>query len=180
MKYYTRRGDDGLTDLPGGGRVAKTDPRIEAYGAIDELNAHLGLLSAMTDDADERSVLETVQACLFSIGALAVTVGGRTSPGISTDAVALLEGHIDRVQSLLPPLTTFVLPGGTQAAAQCHVCRTVCRRAERRMLAVAPVCTVPDAALRYLNRLSDYLFALALKLNFIARREEKTVRVSCK
>jgi cob(I)alamin adenosyltransferase len=164
-RIYTRLGDDGETHLGDMSRVAKTHPRIEAYGAIDELNAHLGVALA-TPGLPERSAawLRRVQNDLFDLGAdLSVPPGGeRERLRVAPEQVTWLEQACDEVNAGLEPLRSFVLPGGSPAAAQLHVCRTVCRRAERRAL------DVPDAnpeVLRYLNRLSDLLFILARDAN---------------
>jgi cob(I)alamin adenosyltransferase len=164
-RIYTRLGDDGETHLGDMSRVAKTHPRIEAYGAIDELNAQLGVALA-TPGLLERSAawLRRVQNDLFDLGAdLSVPPGGeRERLRVAPEQVTWLEQACDEVNAGLEPLRSFVLPGGSPAAAQLHVCRTVCRRAERRAL------DVPDAnpeVLRYLNRLSDLLFILARDAN---------------
>jgi cob(I)alamin adenosyltransferase len=164
-RIYTRLGDDGETHLGDMSRVAKTHPRIEAYGAIDELNAQLGVALA-TPGLPERSAawLRRVQNDLFDLGAdLSVPPGGeRERLRVAPEQVTWLEQACDEVNAGLEPLRSFVLPGGSPAAAQLHVCRTVCRRAERRAL------DVPDAnpeVLRYLNRLSDLLFILARDAN---------------
>lgn len=186
MKYYTRRGDEGLTDLYGGQRVSKADARIEAYGALDELNAHLGVLVTLMDDMPqmddglEHDEVLHIQEMLFVIGAMTVTDGHSDASIVEEANVARLETLIDRLQAETPPLSSFVLPGGCPAAAQCHVCRTVCRRAERRLVALNDSTFFPEAARHYINRLSDYLFALALKLNFVTHVTEKKVRISCK
>jgi cob(I)alamin adenosyltransferase len=164
-RIYTRLGDDGETHLGDMSRVAKTHPRIEAYGAIDELNAQLGVALA-TPGLPERSAawLRRVQNDLFDLGAdLSVPPGGeRERLRVAPEQVTWLEQACDEVNAGLEPLRSFVLPGGSPAAAQLHVCRTVCRRGERRAL------DVPDAnpeVLRYLNRLSDLLFILARDAN---------------
>jgi cob(I)alamin adenosyltransferase len=164
-RIYTRLGDDGDTHLGDMSRVAKTHPRIEAYGAIDELNAQLGVALA-TPGLPERSAawLRRVQNDLFDLGAdLSVPPGGeRERLRVAPEQVTWLEQACDEVNAGLEPLRSFVLPGGSPAAAQLHVCRTVCRRGERRAL------DVPDAnpeVLRYLNRLSDLLFILARDAN---------------
>ncbi len=180
MKYYTRRGDSGLTDLYGGQRVSKADARIEAYGALDELNAHLGLLVTLMDDSLERSEVLHIQTMLFAIGTVTVSGGSAASATVDAAEVERMEEAVDRLQAATPPLSSFVLPGGCHAAAQCHVCRTVCRRAERRLVALDDSTLFPESARRYVNRLSDYLFALALYLNFVTHTAEKKVRISCK
>lgn len=167
MKIYTRTGDKGKTSLIGGKRVSKTHQRLEAYGTIDELNAHIGLLLAqLPADESERTTLLQVQNILFVVGAQLATPPEVTGTlAVSAEMLSTLEEAIDRIEAALPSLKAFVLPGGTQAASQCHVCRTVCRRAERRVLALASRATIPSELTSYLNRLSDYLFVLPRKIN---------------
>ncbi|MBR4048767.1 MAG: cob(I)yrinic acid a,c-diamide adenosyltransferase [Bacteroides sp.] len=167
MKIYTRTGDKGKTSLIGGKRVSKTHQRLEAYGTIDELNAHIGLLLAqLPADESERTTLLQVQNILFVVGAQLATPPEVTGTlAVSAEMLSTLEEAIDRIEAALPSLKAFVLPGGTQAASQCHVCRTVCRRAERRVLALASRATIPSELTSYLNRLSDYLFVLSRKIN---------------
>lgn len=165
---YTRTGDRGTTSLVGGQRAPKDSPRLEAYGTVDELNSHIGLLISLLPATDTFAPvarhLLTVQHRLFDIGAALATPTepGQTPPeGVTDAAVAAIEQEIDRVDASLPPLNRFVLPGGTVAAAQAHVARTVCRRAERRIITLADQAPVAQTILRYLNRLSDLLFAIA-------------------
>lgn len=167
MKIYTRTGDKGKTSLIGGKRVSKTHQRLEAYGTIDELNAHIGLLLAqLPADESERTTLLQVQNILFVVGAQLATPPEVTGTlTVTPEMLSTLEEAIDRIEAALPSLKAFVLPGGTQAASQCHVCRTVCRRAERRVLALASRATIPSELTSYLNRLSDYLFVLSRKIN---------------
>lgn len=176
-KVYTRRGDQGMTDLVGGVRISKTDVRLEAYGTIDELSSHLGLLvSQLEADDAERPVLLRVQSNLFNIGTHLATDQSQTplyaSARLPEGETAFLEQRIDAINAELPEAQGFVLPGGTTAAAQCHVCRTVCRRAERRIDALAERATVGPEVIEYVNRLSDYLFVLAKLINFHAGRQE--------
>lgn len=176
MKLYTRTGDSGTTSLVGGQRIAKTHIRLEAYGTVDELNSHIGLLiSLITDDAD-RALLTEVQNLLFSIGSMLATDTSARDyrPGryVTSDDVTVLENAIDAAEEGLPGWRGFILPGGTTAAAQAHVCRTVCRRAERRIYALAAEADVDAQLLAYMNRLSDYFFALAKKINHSAGQEE--------
>lgn len=164
MKIYTKTGDGGETGLFGGARVSKADPRVEAYGDVDELNAQLGVARAggLAEDIDE--LLSTVQAKLFDVGAeLATAPGSKASamPRVSGDDVSVLEGAIDRFEEELEPLQNFILPGGSPAAAWLHVGRTVARRAERRVVALAKQTEVRITVVHYLNRLSDLLFVLA-------------------
>lgn len=167
MKIYTRRGDGGETGLYGGDRVRKDAPRVEAYGAVDELNSAIGVAAAQTTHADVRELCRGIQNELFDIGAeLATPPRRKKNAALELDAVQVLENAIDKYEGELPPLRRFILPGGTNAAAAFHFARTVCRRAERRCVALAAAAeqkaaAQERAALRYLNRLSDLLFVLA-------------------
>ena len=165
-RIYTRLGDGGETHLGDMSRVAKTHPRIEAYGTVDELNAQLGLLMAGGELPDEfRPWIEHVQNDLFDVGA-DISVprgGGRERLRVVPEQTEWLEQACDEVNAELPNLRSFVLPGGTLGAAQLHVCRTVCRRAERRVIACGDA--VNAECVRYLNRLSDLLFILARVAN---------------
>jgi cob(I)alamin adenosyltransferase len=166
VKVYTRRGDGGETDLFGGARVGKDDLRVETYGAVDELNASLGAAAATTASPDLRALAEELQARLFDLGAhLAAPDPARREksqlPGPRQEDVDALESRIDAFEGELAPLKRFVLPGGTPAAACFHLARTVCRRAERRAVALARSESVDPLALRFLNRLSDLLFVMA-------------------
>lgn len=166
MKIYTKRGDAGETDLLGGPRVGKNHPRVEACGAVDELNAFAGLCVATTTYEDLRSALRTIQERLFGLGAHLASADSerRERPGaagLGNQDVVDLEYHIDALERELEPLKRFILPGGTQAAVMFHVARTVCRRAERRAVELHRDAPVSDVALRYLNRLSDLLFVMA-------------------
>lgn len=176
MKIYTRTGDRGTTSLVGGTRVQKTHRRIEAYGTVDELSAQLGLLATYLTDEEDLHFLQRVQHCLFAVGAqLATDVSHtplRAESVVPVTAVVAIEQEIDRLDALVPPLRDFVLPGGSRASALAHVCRTVCRRAERRILALQSEAQVDDTLLSYINRLSDYLFVLARKLNQDAGQPE--------
>ncbi|MBR6292377.1 MAG: cob(I)yrinic acid a,c-diamide adenosyltransferase [Bacteroidales bacterium] len=163
---YTKTGDAGTTSLVGGTRVAKDDKRVEAYGTVDELNSHIGLLAEMMRQlkGGYRDELKAVQHNLFTIQTLLATEEDdfyRRLPQLQMEEVEILERQIDTITDQLPQLKNFVIAGGNMAGAQCHVCRTVCRRAERRVVALAHEVRVDDVILRYLNRLSDYLFVLA-------------------
>jgi cob(I)alamin adenosyltransferase len=161
-KIYTRTGDDGTTGLANGQRVAKTDARVAAFGDVDETNSALGVLLAEPDvPAAIRTMLARVQHELFEIGAELSLPGSRR---IAAAHVAALEHDLDALNEDLPPLKEFVLPGGTRAAALCHVARTVCRRAERSVWAAAALAPVNPELPRYLNRLSDLLFVVARRL----------------
>ena len=184
-KVYTRRGDKGMTDLVGGIRISKTDIRLEAYGTIDELSSHLGLLVAMmSPEEEERTVVLRVQNNLFNIGTHLATDQSQTplyaSARLPEGETAFLEQRIDAINAALPQPQGFVLPGGTMAAAQCHVCRTVCRRAERRIVTLAAEAEVDEEVCQYVNRLSDYLFVLAKKINFNAGCSEILWEKTCK
>ena len=163
---YTKTGDSGTTSLVGGARVAKDDKRVEAYGAIDELNSHIGLLAEMMRPRNDGycDELKAVQHNLFTIQTLLATEDAdiySRLPQLKSDEVDIMERQIDTISDLLPKLHSFVIAGGNMIGAQCHVCRTVCRRAERCVVALAHTVKVDDTILRYLNRLSDYLFVLA-------------------
>jgi cob(I)alamin adenosyltransferase len=161
-RIYTRTGDDGSTGLGDGKRVAKDDPRVEAIGAVDELNSALGLLAAESLPPEIRQSIVDIQHELFDLG------GELSMPGRSVlmaTQVERLEHQLDQLNEPLPPLKEFILPGGSRAAALAHFARTVCRRAERRVIALAHVETVNPATLHYLNRLSDLLFVVARALN---------------
>jgi cob(I)alamin adenosyltransferase len=168
-KIVTRTGDAGTTGLGDGSRVAKDSPRIEAIGAIDELNSMLGMLLA-------EALPDAISACLIDIQHELFDLGGELSiPGraaVTDDHVARLEDAVERFNADLEPLKEFVLPGGTRAAAIAHVARTVCRRAERALIALAGVEGVGVPARKYLNRLSDLLFVLARALNRRAGRPD--------
>jgi len=154
VKIYTRTGDRGETSLFGGARVPKNDPRIDAYGTIDELNSQLGVVLAIEPDAQ----LLAVQRDLFEIGAHLASPGTSRFAGVEASRIEELERGIDAMEAELAPLKSFILPGGTAAAAQLHVARTVCRRAERLVVELARKEAVGAHVVPYLNRLSDFLF----------------------
>lgn len=172
MKIYTKTGDDGFTGLLGGPRIRKDALRIEAYGTVDELNAALGLARALGLDEPLDSVAHRVSNELFDLGAELATPDPAQAAAWSIDAAAIadLEADIDRLEATLEPLAQFILPGGTAAAAAMHVARTVCRRAERRVISLAddPQQQVSKAVVVYLNRLSDLLFVMARAANAAA------------
>ena len=164
VKIYTRTGDDGTTGLLGPGRVPKSAPRVEAYGSVDELNAQLGAVRGLDREGWLDAELAAIQARLFAVGAELATAAPAMLAKldrVSEDDVARLESTIDRLEADLTPLTRFVLPGGAPLAAQLHLARTVCRRAERRVVSLAAAESVAPALLRFLNRLADLLFVMA-------------------
>lgn len=204
-KIYTRTGDSGMTSLVGGQRTPKDSTRIEAYGTMDELSSHIGLLVAYianghnasdTGLKEIRNTLERIQCNIFNICTFLATDAATTpiypSARLDDSETTALERQIDTLNGTMPPLNAFVLPGGSIAAAQCHICRTVCRRAERRIISLykdtlpAPNGTGDEAArmaatmLRYINRLSDYLFVLSRKLNIINGTDEKIWQNTCR
>jgi cob(I)alamin adenosyltransferase len=168
MKIYTRTGDAGETSLFGGRRVSKADSRVDAYGEVDELNAWIGLVRAAGLDRDLDEALVRIQQDLFALGAQLAdprdSVAARVAKAsLGEDDIGRLERLIDQLESELPPLRRFILAGGAPAGAALHVARTVCRRAERRIVSLSPQ---PDAVLiKYVNRLSDLLFVLARVVN---------------
>ncbi|URN92808.1 MAG: cob(I)yrinic acid a,c-diamide adenosyltransferase [Candidatus Pristimantibacillus lignocellulolyticus] len=164
MKLYTRGGDKGMTSLIGG-RVSKTDAKVEAYGTIDELNSFVGLAAAQAKIFEPTQALSIelyeIMQELFDTGSdLAYAVDGQTYK-MTTEPIERLEQWIDAHSEAAPALTKFILPGGSELSATLHICRTVCRRAERRVVALAERCEINEQALAYLNRLSDYFFAAA-------------------
>ncbi len=179
MKIYTKTGDDGTTGLFGGQRVAKDNPRIEAYGSVDELNSIIGLTRTheqLSPEHDE--LLGTIQEQLFVVGADLATPSRKdraniSIPRVTPKDIACLESAIDRLEATLPPLKSFILPGGSPAGATLHMGRTVARRAERQTVTL--IHTEPDVdviVVQYLNRLSDMLFVLARAVNQQAGQEE--------
>ena len=176
MKIYTKTGDKGQTSLIGGTRVPKNSVRLEAYGTIDELNSYLGLIRSFPVAPELNDQLVVIQNILFSVsGNLATDTSVkevRRGLVVTEEDVAFLEKAMDRMDETLPPMTHFILPGGDQVSSFAHIARTVCRRAERRVLDVAAQYAVDDYVLRYINRLSDYLFVLARKIAFDAGTKE--------
>lgn len=183
-KVYTRTGDNGTTSLVGGIRIRKSDARLEAYGTVDELSANLGLLAAMLPEGEERSLIIRTQNNLFNVGTHLATDQSQTplypSAHLPEGETELLEQAIDQMNARLPEAQGFILPEGCQAAAQAHVCRTVCRRAERRIAALAETATISDKIQQYINRLSDFLFVLAKIINFNTGQEEILWKNACK
>ena|SRR5437867_3515997 len=176
-KLYTRTGDAGETALFGGRRVPKDHPRVEAYGAVDELNSTLGVAVAFLARGALASALQGIQNELFNIGSeLASETGKRAEAGRlflnAESKIAGIEEMIDMYDAKVEPLRTFILPSGSRAGALLHLCRTVCRRAERAVITVARAEPVNPELLRYLNRLSDLMFVLARYVNKTARKPE--------
>ena len=179
MKIYTKSGDNGTTSLIGGQRVKKYDLRVEAYGSVDELTAFIALLCDVLSE-DERTEhiteeLSAIESQLMGVAALlAVGEGGegKVAP-IANERIEMLEKAIDRMQEELPAITKFTIPGGHRALSLCHICRTVCRRAERAALRVADIAEVDTSATIYLNRLSDYLYTLGRLVTERLKIEER-------
>ncbi|MDD7317808.1 MAG: cob(I)yrinic acid a,c-diamide adenosyltransferase [Prevotella sp.] len=176
-RIYTKTGDNGTTSLVGGVKVSKTNPRIEAYGTVDELSAHLGMLAAWLKEGEDRELIIRTQRNLFTVCSYLATDKSKTplSPScmISEDETTLLEKKIDEINAAVPPQRSFILPGGSRESAIAHVCRTICRRAERRIFALGEIAELDKEVTHYVNRLSDYLFVLARKLNFDAGVEDE-------
>jgi cob(I)alamin adenosyltransferase len=176
VKIYTKTGDAGETSLFGKRRVSKADSRVDAYGEVDELNSCLGVVRAQGVDSDLAAALEAIQRDLFALGARLADPSARIAGHVSKVAIAeaeveRLEQLIDRLEAELPPLRKFVLPGGSPAGAMLHLARTVCRRAERRVIALGAD-AVPPIVVVYLNRLSDLLFVMARAANHRAAAPE--------
>lgn len=182
MKIYTKTGDRGTTALFGGTRVPKYHIRVESYGTVDELNAHIGLIRDQIEDEQDRAILLAIQHNLFTVGAILATdpEKERLKNGkerlsiarITAETVAILEGEIDRLEARLPLMTHFILPGGHTTVSFCHIARCVCRRAERLSVQLHEIDPLEAEVLMYLNRLSDYLFVLARKLTLDFQAEE--------
>ena len=164
---YSGTGDKGTTSLVGGQRVSKASERIESYGTIDELNSFIGLLMTAMEEGPDTEFLSFVQHKLFNIGSYLATDQETTEiqvpSRVSEESVERMEREIDRIDGELPKMKAFILPGGCRSAALAHVCRTVCRRAEREIYRLAATAPVEDLVLKFINRLSDYLFVLARK-----------------
>lgn len=173
MKIYTKTGDAGETGLFGGGRVPKDDPRVRAYGDVDELNATLGFGAALAPEEFARETFQTIQRDLFSIGAeLATPNPAKLRASVTADQVSALEQVIDKYEATLPALKNFILPGGTPKAAALHLARTTCRRAERSVVTLGREQQINPVIIHYLNRLSDLLFVLARAVNTQAGRAD--------
>lgn len=178
MKIYTKTGDDGTTMLFGGSRVAKHHVRIEAYGTVDELNSFIGLIRDQTSKEDTTyKTLESIQHLLFNIGSVLASDPSKDNlvvPDINEGDIEELEQGMDKMNETLPALKNFILPGGNTTSSYCHLARCVCRRAERRSTHLAEIQpdTVPVILIKYLNRLSDYLFVLGRKAVYDKGSEE--------
>ena len=174
FKIYTKTGDQGETGLFGGRRLPKSHIRIETYGTVDELNSYLGVLRDSIDSAPTRDLLKEIQDRLFAVGADLASDPDKnlTTPDVTEEDIERLEKEIDAMDEVLPPLKNFILPGGNLASSYCHVARCVCRRAERLAVALNMSESVDPLVMKYLNRLSDFLFTLARKISFDAGAEE--------
>lgn len=162
-KIYTKTGDDGTTGLFGGARLPKNHIRIEAYGTVDELNSVIGWLITFIEDKETHALLQTIQSRLFTVGSNLASDPSRDmiTPDLIDEDILVIERSIDRMQADLPELKHFILPGGSSAVSAAHLARTVCRRAERKCVALAMESEVEYIIIHYLNRLSDYFFVLA-------------------
>ena len=175
MKIYTKTGDSGTTSLLGGARVSKAHIRIDAYGTIDELNSYIGLLNDQEVNAPRYDFLKEVQDRLFTVGSHLATEPGKDKvikPDLFESDIEALERAIDEMDAELPALTSFILPGGHQSVSFAHLARTVCRRAERISIALNDHEEIDPLIIRYLNRLSDYLFVIGRKMALELKTEE--------
>lgn len=171
-KVYTRTGDQGTTSLVDGSRARKNCKRIDAYGDIDELSSSLGFLAACKDCPEEiKDELAHIQHIMFEIGGYLATPDG-SSPKAMEDETVKIEQWIDAIDERLPSLNSFILPGGSELGSRCHLARTICRRAERKIITLSEESAVDPLVISYINRLSDYLFVAARYLNFIKGVEE--------
>ncbi len=166
MKIYTKTGDEGMTSLYGGKRISKDDIRIEAYGTVDELNSNIGLLISSLPNDDQKELLLEIQKRLFTIGSILASDPDKElpTPDLLESDVELLENAMDNMDAQLEPLRTFILPGGSDSNSKAHICRTVARRAERRIISLAGIANLDPIVVIYLNRLSDYFFILSRKI----------------
>lgn len=175
MKIYTKKGDTGTTQLIGGTRVRKNHIRIEAYGTVDELNSYIGLTSDSISDVKVKDILKEIQDRLFTIGSSLASDPEKSKmkiPDLKEDDVTLLENEMDKMNEHLPEMKSFILPGGLAANSICHIARCVCRRAERLAVALSEIEPVEPLVIKYLNRLSDYLFVLSRKISHDADVDE--------
>jgi len=170
VRIYTKTGDDGTTGLIGGVRVKKYNIRLEAYGTVDELNSHIGLIVSMEIDQHAKDILKKVQSVLFTIGAQLATddsvAAFKDQIPCKREDIEMLEHEMDEMFKFLPKLNSFILPGGSQAAAFAQVARTVCRRAERRIVELSEQTEINNNLIKFINRLSDYLFVLGRRISF--------------
>ncbi len=178
MKIYTKTGDKGTTALVGGRRVSKGDMKIESYGTVDELNSWIGLVRDQPINESRRDLLKEIQDRLFTIGADLASepeqVRKKPVPSLEEEDISLLENEMDKMDTALPTLCAFVLPGGNQSVSFAHLARTVCRRAERLVIRLSEEEEVNPMVIKYLNRLSDYLFVLSRKMTQESGSEEIT------
>ncbi len=174
IKIYTKTGDKGETSLFGGKRLPKNHIRIEAYGTVDELNSYIGLVRDTASDEKSRRFLKEVQDRLFTVGSNLASDPSKDmiTPDLKEADITAIEQEIDEMNEILPPLKHFILPGGHSAVSFCHIARCVCRRAERQVVALAIEESVAEIIIRYLNRLSDYLFVLSRKIAYDLGIEE--------
>jgi cob(I)alamin adenosyltransferase len=175
MKIYTKTGDQGITSLFGGKRVSKAELRIDTYGTVDELNSFLGVVRDQEVNQKRKTALIEIQDRLFTMGSMLATEPGESNvkiPSLREEDVQFLEREIDTMEEALPPMRSFVLPGGHQSVSFCHVARTVCRRVERLTISLNSVEPVDPLIIKYLNRLSDYLFVLSRTMSAELGAEE--------
>lgn len=178
MKIYTKTGDKGETSLLNGGRVSKSNDRISAYGSTDELNSFIGLLASDNIKTGHKTDLYEIQNKLFHIGSMLAIKGDHNLkiPEITIEDINLIEEKIDILDKKLPQLKEFIIPGGSRETAHCHVCRSICRRAEREVVKLAGYEPVNKLVIQYLNRLSDYFFVLSRSLSHESGIEEKAYK----
>jgi cob(I)alamin adenosyltransferase len=175
MKIYTKTGDTGQTSLIGGTRVSKHDIRIEAYGTVDELNSWMGVLRDSISENHTKELIIEIQDRLFTIGSILATDPEKSKmklPELVKEDITRLENEIDAIDAVVPPMKSFVLPGGNIVVSYCHVARCVCRRAERNIIHLSEKASVSLQVIQYFNRLSDYLFMLSRKLTQDLNAEE--------
>lgn len=175
IKIYTKTGDKGQTSLLGGTRVPKHHIRIEAYGTVDELNSYVGLMRDQKFDEHSKNILIEIQDRLFTIGSSLASDPEKSKvkiPDLKEEDIVLLEKEIDAMNEILPEMKSFVLPGGHTTVSFCHITRCVCRRAERKVIHLSEQSYVGELVIKYLNRLSDYLFVLSRKIAFELKAEE--------
>lgn len=174
MKIYTKGGDTGTTSLVGGTRVCKHCKKIEAYGTIDELNCFIGDLLTVMQSTTDKEILNKIQNWLFNIGSILASEEEYVNkmPQVGEEQIAVLENRIDEIDAQLPKHNKFILPQGVSSATKANICRTVARRAERCICALKSEANVSDNVLKFINRLSDYLFVLSRYCNYIEKKEE--------